>query len=150
MREASIGEHINVGFTLLNENAKTPTKAHAKDAGWDLYSSESHTLPFAVPILVNTGIAFEHPDYYHGLIWDRSSMAKKGIHILGGLIDNGFAGNIGVILINLNSRENEQYITVGQKITQIVFTKLPISNLIYKDSFKETDRGSKGFGSSGQ
>lgn len=143
------GEHINVGFKRLSETAKVPTKAHEKDAGWDLYSDEEVKLPFAVPVLVKTGIAFEHPPYYHGLIWDRSSMGKRGVHILGGLIDNSYTGEVGAILINLNREVLIPIIEKGQKITQIVFTKLPISSLIEKENLSETERGERGFGSSG-
>ncbi len=150
LEEAALGEHIIVDFVRMNEDAKTPTKERAEDAGWDLYSSVELELDYGVPTLVNTGIKFGMPVYYHGLVWDRSSMGKKGNHILGGLIDNPYTGEIGVLLINLNLDCRRYKISKGDKITQIVFVKLPISYLNEKDELGNTSRGDKGFGSSGK
>jgi dUTP pyrophosphatase len=140
----------NIDFIRLNQTAKTPTKSRLEDGGWDLYANESVNLEFCVPTLIKTGIAFGHPKSIHGLIWDRSSMGKKGVHVLGGLIDNPYTGEIGVLLINLNKNNPNQSISIGDKITQIVFTQLPITHLIEKEQLQETNRGNLGFGSSGE
>lgn len=150
LEESALGEHIIVNFVRMNDDAKIPTKANTEDAGWDLYSSVDIELDYGVPTLVNTGIKFGMPPYYHGMVWDRSSMGKKGNHILGGLIDNPYTGEIGVLLINLNLDHRRYQIAKGDKITQIVFVKLPISYLIEKDELGNTSRGEKGFGSSGK
>ncbi len=149
IQETLNGEHINVGFKRLTTSAIKPTKAHDEDAGWDLYSDEDVELVYGIPTLISTGIAFELPAYHHGYIWDRSGMGKKGILVLGGLIDNPYCGGIGVLLINLNGESICQSFKKGSKITQIVFTKLPISHLNEIDELSETSRGDKGFGSSG-
>lgn len=150
LEESALGEHIIVDFVRMNENAKIPTKANTEDAGWDLYSGVEIDLPYGVPTLVSTGVKFGMPPYYHGFIWDRSSMGKKGIHVLGGMIDNPYTGEVGVLLINLNKNVEVQKIGKGDKITQIVFVKLPISYVIEKDELGNTSRGEKGFGSSGK
>lgn len=150
LEEAALGEHIIVDFVRMNEDAKIPTKERPIDAGWDIYSCVDIELDYGVPTLVNTGIKFGMPGYYHGLVWDRSSMGKKGNHILGGLIDNPYTGEVGVLLINLNLDNRRYQISKGDKITQIVFVKLPISYLNEKDELDNTSRGDKGFGSSGK
>lgn len=150
LEEAAQGEHIIVDFVRMNEDAKIPTKANPEDAGWDLYSAVDISLLYGVPTLVSTGIKFGMPPYYHGFVWDRSSMGKKGIHVLGGMIDNPYTGEVGVLLINLNREVRLYELDKGDKITQIVFTKLPISYLNEKDELGSTSRGDKGFGSSGK
>ncbi len=141
--------HFNINFVRLNDTAISPTKEHLEDAGWDLYANESVNLEFAVPRKVKTGISFGHPPCIHGFIWDRSSMGTKGIHVLGGLIDCPYTGEVSVILVNLNKNEPNQPIGIGTKMTQVVFPHLPITHLIETKTLEETSRGDKGFGSSG-
>ena len=67
--------------------ANLPTKAHKTDAGYDLYSVDGPTeLQPGQRAAFHTGVAFEIPRGYVGLIWPRSGMAvKKGIHTLAGV-----------------------------------------------------------------
>ncbi len=148
LEESAVGEHIIVDFKRLTESAKKPTKANEADAGWDLYSDEDVYLPYGTIVKVKTGIAFDMPDYNHGFIWDRSSMGAKGIHVLGGMIDSPYRGEIQIILTNLKMGE-PYMIKKGDKITQIVFVKLPKSHMRETASLSESERGDRGFGSSG-
>lgn len=153
LEEAAAGEHIIVDFKRLSPSAKSPTKANEGDAGWDLYADEDIYLPYGVIVKVKTGIAFDMPDYNHGFIWDRSSMVwdkntgSKGIHVLGGMIDSIYRGEIQIILTNLKMGD-PYMIKKGDKITQIVFVKLPKSHMRETVELSETERGEKGFGSS--
>lgn len=148
LEEAAAGEHIIVDFKRLTESAKCPTKANEGDAGWDLYADEDMYCPYGHIVKVKTGIAFDMPDYNHGFIWDRSSMGAKGVHILGGMIDSIYRGEIQIILTNLKMG-GPYMIKKGDKITQIIFVKLPKSHMRETTSLTESERGENGFGSSG-
>ena len=146
-------EDIFVKRKKLHEDAIYPTQANEDDAGWDLYALEDTELEFAVPVKVKTGIAVQMPKGWWANIKPRSGLGSKCIDVLGGVIDSGYTGELVVMLVNLNSARNSAGLPIysikkGDKIAQLVFTKLP--KVTFCDSpFTETQRGEKGFGSSG-
>lgn len=128
--------------------ANLPTKSHSSDAGWDLYSVEELNLQPGQRHAVYTGVAFEIPNGYAGLIWPRSGMSvKKGIDVLAGVIDSGYRGEIKVCL--LNTGQEPCIIKKGDRIAQIIFQEVPKFNLEIVDEFSNSDRGEGGFGSTG-
>lgn len=131
---------------LFKENSITPKKNHNSDAGYDLYSTETKWLFPFFPRLICIGIKTEIEDNYVGIIKDRSSMGKKGIHVLGGVIDSGFLGVWHVILINLTfvPRMIRKY----DRIAQALFMKIESPKIVIENLNCNTDRGEKGFGSS--
>ncbi len=132
----------------LVPNAKLPIYATLHDAGMDLYSSKTIILSPGQRVTVPTGIAVAIPKGYVGLIWDKSGIAfVGGLKTLGGVIDSGYRGEIGVIIQNLSS--DEYTIQEGKKIAQMLVQKIEQKEIIEVDSLDETDRGSGGFGSTG-
>ena len=148
----------------LTESAIVPTKAHSTDAGFDLYADEDVLIMPGETKLVKTGIAFATPKGYAGLIWDRSGMGSKGIHRFAGVIDANYRGEVGVVLNNSRPNvvwsqdqiqlekafDNTYKVTKGDRIAQIIFQQVPEFTLVEVDNLDDTDRGSKGWGSSGQ
>lgn len=142
----------------LSELATIPTRNNLTDAGLDLYSIEDHTLKPLERRLFKTNISLELPHGYYGRICDRSGNAlKKGLHILGGCIDEGYSGDVGVILVNINgglnsigfsSLYNEVKIKKGDKIAQIVIEKYHVFPIEIVDELSDSARKDKGFGSS--
>ena len=131
----------------LSETANVPTK-DKEDAGWDLYSDESTTIPAGGTMLVSTGVAMAIPKGYAGLIWDRSSMGVKGIHRHAGVIDSGYRGEVKVCLHNTT---NEPYdIELGDRVAQILIQKIPLFRIQEVEELDSTKRGSGGFGSTGK
>lgn len=135
---------------LLDENARIPTFANSGDAGADLYSIESLTIPVRSQRLIRTGIALEIPAGYVGLVRPRSGLATKaGIGMnSSGVIDSGYRGEISVTLINHSAVPYT--VTVGQRIAQILFVPVVAGfafNIV--DDLSETERGENGFGSTG-
>lgn len=127
--------------------ATIPTKANKSDAGWDLYSVEELVLLPGKRHAFHTGIAFEIPDEFVGLIWPRSGMSvNKGVDVLAGVIDSGYRGEIKVCL--LNTGEESCKINKGDRIAQILFQQVPNFDLISSE-VNTTARGKSGFGSSG-
>ena len=131
----------------IRPSAKLPRRAHPGDAGLDLYAADYYSLFPGDSITVSTGIKMAIPAGYAGLIWDKSGVAKSGIHTTAGVIDSGYRGEILVNMINLS--EDIYHIAPGQKIAQILIQ--PALNLEIKEDKidDETSRNDNGFGSSG-
>lgn len=132
----------------LNPQAKLPQKAHANDAGYDLYSIDYYSINPYGQALVSTGLKMAIPNGYTGLIWDKSGLASEGITTMGGVIDSGYRGEIKVIVKNLS--EDIFNIIPGQKIAQIIIQATPNLKICEKKITDETERQIRGFGSSGK
>jgi dUTP pyrophosphatase len=132
-----------------DRRAKLPTKHNYKDAGYDLYALEDVTLTYNNTVPVKTGIAIGFDENMYGLLKDRSSMAKKGIIISGGVIDNEYTGEI-IILMTLMGCVEPYHIKAGDKIAQMLLHTLITCPIEEVDSLDSTTRGEKGFGSSGR
>lgn len=141
---------MKLKIELINENAKLPDYAHEGDAGMDLYSVESVTLEPGERKLVKTGLKLQLPPNTEAQIRPKSGLAlKKGITLLNtpGTIDEGYRGEVGVILIN---HSQEVYpVEIGQKIAQMVI--MPVTRVTVEkvDHLNSSDRGEGGFGSTG-
>lgn len=140
----------------LSESATIPTRNHTEDAGIDLYSNETVVVGLNDTTVVSTGIAINIPVGFVGKIEDRSSMGKKGLKVGGGVIDAGFNGEVSVILHNLTNSQNSSYrgrgylIEKGQKIAQLLLIPIETPKVEEVYSLWNSERGSKGWGSSGK
>lgn len=86
--------------------AKLPTRGSASAAGYDLYSSESATLPAGGRKLIQTGICLAIPPGHYGRVAPRSGLASKhGIDTGAGVIDEDYRGLLGVLLFNLGDKD---------------------------------------------
>lgn len=138
-------EHFKV--KRIRPDAKLPEQKHPSDAGYDISTVETYTLkpgerkPFA------TGIAAEFPHGFVALFRDRSSMAAKGIHALGGVIDANYRGEWKVVLINLT--DEPFTINAGDRIVQCLFRRIEPFDVVEVQSLTDSDRGHGGFGSTG-
>lgn len=134
--------------TKLNAEAKLPTRAHADDAGLDLYSVSETTLRPHEPVRVPTGIAMAIEPGHVGMICDRSSLGAKGIRVLGGVVDAGYRGEVQVILINL--RNEPISLAKGDKIAQMLIVPVSACGVTEVASLDQTARDASGFGSTGR
>jgi len=131
----------------VRESAKLPTKAHSSDAGFDLYADTYYSIMPYGQALVGSGIKMAIPNGYAGLIWDKSGLANLGITTMGGVIDCAYRGEIKVVVKNLS--EDIFNIVPGQKIAQIIIQEAPLFNIVENKINEDSERGDKGFGSSG-
>ena len=133
----------------LNSEAIVPHYAHADDAGFDLFSTETIEIALNSRVQVPTGIAMEIPEGFVGLIWDKSGLSHKhGLKTLGGVIDSGYRGEIKVGIINLGA---ETYLLEkGHKIAQMIIQKKETCEIVEVDELSDTSRGKSGFGSTGK
>ncbi|MBE7082863.1 MAG: dUTP diphosphatase [Clostridiales bacterium] len=141
-----------VKFKKLNPDAIIPDYAHPGDAGMDLYSVEDMVIEPLTWKLVPTGLACELPEGTEGQVRSKSGIAlKNGVFVLNtpGTVDENYRGEIGVVLYNLNTKENF-VIKKGQKIAQYVINCVEyVDTIEVKELSENKDRGAGGFGSTG-
>ena len=98
-------DKVVVGFKRLSDDAILPTKAHPTDSGYDLYANEDVIIEPGDTAVVKTGIAVELPSGYEAQIRPRSGVtAKTKLRVQLGTIDNGFRGELGVIVDNIANK----------------------------------------------
>ena len=121
-------------------------------AGMDISSSSEVSIvinPFERK-LIPTNLIMEIPSGYEGQVRPRSGLAlKQGITVLNtpGTIDSDYRGEIKVLLINLG---NEEFtVNFGDRIAQIIISKHVTAKLISSDLLELTERGTGGYGSTG-
>lgn len=143
---------MNLNVSRLKENATLPTRAHDGDAGLDLYACEAAHLGPGERWSVGTGIAVEIAAGHAGLVLPRSGLAREhGITVLNspGLIDSGYRGEIGVLLLNTDPAEVFR-IEAGDRIAQLLVVPIAPVEPIEVEGLAESARGGGGFGSSGR
>lgn len=134
------------GFSL-------PSYATEGSSGLDILAKLDYSvvLKSLERTLIPTGLFFEIPKGFEGQIRPRSGLAAKhGITVLNtpGTIDADYRGELKVILVNLSSEEVT--INPGERIAQIVFSKVEQIRWNEVTVVSETDRGSGGFGHTGK
>lgn len=140
---------VSVKIRLFDENCKV-YRSYPDDSGLDLRArldDEIEIRPYDY-VCIPTGIAIELPKGYEGHIRPRSGLSKKGIIGAFGTIDNGYRGEIKVILYN----HNNYPLTIKpyERIAQLIVAPVKTPIVIYTQYLNESKRGQKGFGSSGR
>jgi dUTP pyrophosphatase len=133
---------------VLAADAKFPVKAHDTDACYDLFVLKQIRIAGNGYAPVATGIAFNIPKGYFGKVYERSGVSlQRPISVKAGVIDAGYTGEIMVIIHNHG--DMPEILDAGTKLAQIAIHQLPETELVQVTEFEGTDRGEKGFGSSG-
>jgi len=139
---------------IVNKSAyPLPEYATEGSAGMDLRANieTAKTLQPMERAIIPTGLYIELPLGYEAQVRPRSGMAfKKGLSIPNspGTIDADYRGEIGVIVINLNT--DAIVIEPGERVAQMVIAKYERISWALVDDLSETDRGAGGFGSTGK
>ena len=140
-----------VQVTRLRPDARLPAQAYDGDAGLDLSACERVELGPGERAVVGTGIAVAIPPGHAGLVLPRSGLAAR--HGLGkvnapGLIDEGYRGEVKVILLNTDRAESF-VVEPGMRIAQLLVVELPQVEVVEVDELPPSERGVGGLGSSG-
>ena len=148
------GDHqIPLKFTKISENAVDPKYNYPSDSGFDLYTTTDVKITGFGRSLVPTGLKFDIPEGYEIQVRSKSGLAiNQGLMILNspGTVDQGYNGEIKVIMFNTNPQTVE--ITKGQKIAQAVLTPVVAGKWVHLsevDTINKKERGDNGFGSTG-
>lgn len=142
-------KEITIKAKKLAEHAKIPTRSNDTAAGWDLYALESQRITTGNVGRVQTGIAVEIPPEYYGQIFMRSGVGlnRKAVPT-GGVIDPDYRGDVSVLVANVGN--NPMDIEAGERIAQLIILPRPNTTLVEVDELSDTERGERGFGSSGK
>lgn len=164
---------LEIKCKTLNPLAKLPVKQFSNDTGFDIYTTETVTIPYGKRAYIGTGLSFELPPGYGLQIKERSGIAgKTGITIHEGTIDNGYTGEVKVIVENAQHDKAFEFLhkkiattTVGQslsiyndtsvtipagtRIAQAVLIQVPETEITLIEDIEEKERGNNGFGSTG-
>jgi dUTP pyrophosphatase len=141
---------IELALRRLRDDAVLPERAYEADAGLDLAACERHELGPGERAVVGTGLAVAIPHGYAGFVQPRSGLAAThGVSVVNapGLIDAGYRGEIRVVLLNTDLHETFT-VEPGMRIAQLVVLAVPEVALAEVDELPDSERGSRGFGSS--
>lgn len=142
---------LTVLFRKVTPDAKLPSKAHATDACFDLFSAENVRIFPGDTLVVHTGFDVAVPDNHVGLVCSRSGNASRGLVVANapGIVDAGYRGPLKVILHNQS--DDLWKVQAGDRIAQfMVQPVLPTLCVLVNDLDTNTDRGKGGFGSTGK
>lgn len=141
-------ESQKLRFIKLSENAYAPQRATSFAAGFDLRSANDCVVLKKDKTLIKTDIAIELPSNCYGRIASRSGLALKHSIVVGaGVVDPDYRGNIAVLLFNLS--DSDFQIKKGDKIAQLICESILFPEIIELKSLSSTERGVRGFGSTG-
>lgn len=147
------GEIPSIKFVKTHNDAILPRKAYPDptfgDTGFDLFAVEDVVIPsrgsFVAP--VGLKLAYITPGYWFR-IEPRSGLGfKKNIQPHLGIIDNPYRGDMGIKLYNFG--DFDVTINKGVAVAQFAIYKLITANVEFTEEVNQTDRGEKGFGSTG-
>ena len=150
-----------VRIKKLVPSAVIPRYAMTGDAGMDLVAT-SMSYDDDGNIVYGVGLAFEIPQGYVGLVFPRSSNAKKDILLSNavGVVDSGYRGEVklkykpsvryGAYGDVTMSRFGGSLYEVGDRIGQIIIMPYPQIEFEEAEELSQTDRGSGGYGHTGK
>lgn len=133
----------------LDDGAIMPTRAHAHDAGLDLYATEGRIIEAKESAIFDTGVHILIPEGYVGLLKSKSGLNVKYGLTSEGVVDASYTGSIVVKLYNNSGFD--YHVRTGDKISQLLIMPIETPELVSVEEFEEeTERGANGFGSSGR
>ena len=133
----------------LIDGGKLPQFQHVGDACADCYARIDYdvTIPAHQRECIPLGFALELPDGYEAVIRPRSGESKRKHDTCIGTIDSNYRGEVMATICNNNIVPF--VITDGMRICQMAIRKTEKVVFVVSDSLSDTERGTKGFGSSG-
>lgn len=127
-----------------------PRRVYSSDAGFDLVVSEYVTVPANQVTRIPHNLRIAFPEGYYGLIMPRSSTVGRGLIVQPGTVDQGYRGEVMTVVYSLG-RKN-LHLQPGDRISHLLVLRRPHVELALVDptlSELASDRGTRGFGSSG-
>jgi dUTP pyrophosphatase len=134
-------------FVKISKNATTPTKGSPFSAGYDLYAAKDLVILFQNVGMIPTDLKISVPSGTYGRIASRSSLSVKNIHVTAGVIDEDYPSPVNIVLHN--GGFTTFTVKKGDKIAQLICKKILYPALLEVAVLDTTQRGEKGFGSTG-
>ena len=160
MGQASLLAPVPIFYNLVHPDAKPLEKSRDFDMGWDVFcvpddtwftDSEGVSTKTLMPgqgHTFDTGMIVATPPLYGFIARERSSLGMKDLAIRAGVIEGTYRNPWGIRLYNMGN--NHHTFQVGDKIAQVLLTAIPAGVLEERNELPASDRGTKGWGSSGR
>lgn len=159
-----------IKFFKLDPDAIIPKRHLSTDCGIDIFSIEDIFIPVGKTRIIKTGTALEIPIGFVGKIEDRSGMGAKGLRTSAGVIDSLYSGPLDVVMHNISCIKDYEIIPKlingkkiynkknkilgyqvikGDRVAQLLVYKIETPEIEEVDTLWTSERGDKGFNSSG-
>lgn len=153
---------LKVKIKKLHQDSVLPNYAKQGDAAMDL-TAVSKEMDDEGNFVYGTGLAFEIPSGYVGLLFPRSSNAKKDLILSNsvGILDSGYRGEV---MFKFKPQKIKQMIidenyevkyhphsvyNIGDRVGQIIIIPYPEIQFEEVEELSKTERGEGGYGSTG-
>jgi dUTP pyrophosphatase len=149
----TMNEH-RVLFLKTHPDAVLPERNHKQtltgDSGYDVTAVEDTIIPARGAAVVPVGLRLAYlPPGLWIRIESRSGLQfKYGLQAFNGIIDNQYRGDMGIRI--LNHSDNDYIVKKGDRVAQLVLYPLVTAESAWAEEIYNTERGEKGFGSSGK
>ena len=150
----NMAEQVQVKIQRMegNEDLPLPRYMSAGASGMDLCAAvtDAITIPPKEVAMIPIGIRIALPEGFEAQVRPRSGLAARhGIGILNspGTVDSDYRGEVKVILFNFG--KEDFVVNRGDRIAQMIITRVARANLVEQDALEDTQRGSGGFGHTG-
>lgn len=141
---------ITVRALLLRDGAYLPFRATPAASGFDLFACITHPIALSqVPTVIGTGVALEVPDGFDAQIRPRSGLARRGVLSTLGTLDTDYRGEL-LVTLYTTAPSIEYTVRPGDRIAQLVISRLVDAAFEQVDALSETVRGAGGLGSTGR
>lgn len=142
---------VHLRVLRLQAGARLPVRATPAASGYDLFACIEGGSSIELgpdPALVPTGIAVEFPQGFDLQVRPRSGLARRGVMVAYGTVDADYRGELFVTMYTLGSLRSF-VIHDGDRIAQLVLSRLADLEVTEVTGLGETERGAGGHGSTG-
>jgi dUTP pyrophosphatase len=145
---------MQIIFEKIHEDAVLPTKGSKHASCFDVYSTHDAIVKYGEVTVIKLGFKAKIPDGYMIHVVPRSGLAAKyGIVVMAGIIDSDYRGEFKVVLTRTigdpDGYNNIYHIKKGNRIAQMLIHKVRDVDFV-EGNIDDTERGSAGFGSTGE
>lgn len=131
----------------FKKTTQMPVKSHLPDVGLDIFTPKEVWLRPLETITVGLELAVSIPEGFAGMLVPRSSITEKGLIVQTAVIDPDYTGEIHLIITNCSN--DVQHIKEGQRVCSLVVYSVLNARIEEVEEMTETERNTKGLGSSG-
>lgn len=132
----------------LDEGAFSPKRAHATDAGLDIFAIHDGVVPARKSAIFHTGVHIQAPHESMGDVRPKSGLMFNHELLTFGTVDEGYDGEVMVKMFNFS--DEDFIVRRGDKITQLVVTRVLYEDVEIVCDIESGERGNAGFGSTGR
>lgn len=131
----------------FKKTTRMPVKSHLPDVGLDIFTPKEFWLRPLETITLGLELAVSIPEGFAGMLVPRSSITERGMIVQTAVIDPDYTGEIHLIITNCSN--NVQHIEEGQRVCSLVVYSVLNARIEEVEEMTETERNTKGLGSTG-